>query len=293
MRPDTPTITRLRPDLKEQRRAFWACRHRRSYADGRPRPCRSQKCPCELCRVGYARQEAAVLRRSFRERPPHFFLTLRVIDGETVPDRQFAQFLRTFTQRIRDYRKCGSTLEYHLAVEFRHEIPHCHLLLIATPGWQPTEAKRLIREWWTVSCPERSTAVYCDRVKNPVGVANYVAKNLLDRRRVELPPVWWNGRQCRLVWRSRGFLTASKAKLWREQCAEWYPPIAELPEVPVDRERGTSTQPAIATGQTPQLRPKTLTWQPTRCSPDFASLSNCGNFGWQKGKSHRPLPREP
>src|ERR1700757_108774 len=30
-------------------------------------------------------------------------------------------------------------------------------------------------------------------------------------------------RRSRLVWRSRGFLTKSKDRLWQEQRAEWYP----------------------------------------------------------------------
>ena len=42
-----------------------------------------------------------------------------------------------------------------------------------------------------------------------------------------MPPQEWNGRRCRLVWRSRGFLTKSKDRLWQEQRAEWYPqPVA-------------------------------------------------------------------
>src|SRR4051794_28576484 len=43
------------------------------------------------------------------------------------------------------------------------------------------------------------------------------------RSKVEMPPLEWNGRRCRLVWRSRGFPTKSKDRLWQEQRAEWYP----------------------------------------------------------------------
>ena len=42
-----------------------------------------------------------------------------------------------------------------------------------------------------------------------------------------MPPQEWNGRRCRFVWRSRGFLTKTKGRLWQEQRAEWYPqPVA-------------------------------------------------------------------
>src|ERR1700730_4267390 len=75
--------------------------------------------------------------------------------------------------------------------------------------------------------PDSQTAVYCDRVRNVPGLANYVTKNIKDRRKVEMPPQEWNGRRCRFVWRSRGFLTKSKDRLWQEQRAEWYPqPVA-------------------------------------------------------------------
>src|SRR5262249_31861634 len=37
------------------------------------------------------------------------------------------------------------------------------------------------------------TAVYCDRVQNVIGTANYVTKNVRDRRGVEMPPPEWNG----------------------------------------------------------------------------------------------------
>jgi hypothetical protein len=90
-------------------------------------------------------------------------------------------------------------------------------------NWSRTGIKELVKGWWAMSCPDRQTAVYCDRVRNVPGLANYVTKNVKDRRKVEMPPQEWNGRRCRLVWRSRGFLTKSKARLWQEQRAEWYP----------------------------------------------------------------------
>src|SRR5437868_13870200 len=82
-----------------------------------------------------------------------------------------------------------------------------------------------------MSCPDRKTAVYCDHIHKVIGCANYVTKNVKDRSKVEMPPQEWNGRRCRLVWRSRGFLSKSKDRLWQEQRTEWYPQ-AVAPAIP-------------------------------------------------------------
>jgi hypothetical protein len=164
------------------------------------------------------------LQRSFRDRPPDFTFTLKLVDGNCTPDVQMALYLRTFTQKFRDFRKAeGAVLEYDIRIEFRHQQPHAHLTVITSLKWSRTGIKELVKGWWAMSCPDRQTAVYCDRVRNVPGLANYVTKNVKDRRKVEIPPQEWNGRRCRLVWRSRGFLTKSKDRLWQEQRAEWYP----------------------------------------------------------------------
>ena len=210
-------------DLEKLRREFGNCRHKGLYPDGRPRPCRSQRCPCEGCRRAYARKEAAVLRRSFSLRPPHFNLTLSLTDDAPTFDTMMAGYLRTFTQKLRDFRKAGEEMDYDIRIEFRCGQPHAHLTIITSVGWSRWRVKEVFKGWWASSCPGRTTAVYCDRVRNVVGLANYLPKNVKDRRGVEMPPEWWNGRRCRLLWQSRGFLVASKSKLWREQVAEWFP----------------------------------------------------------------------
>jgi hypothetical protein len=182
----------------------------------------------------WAEKEAAVLKRSFRERPPDFTFTLRLVDGENTLDVQMADYLRSFTQRFRDFRKAaGATLEYYINIEFRHQKPHCHLTVIASLDWSVHAMKELVQAWWALSCRSRPTAVYCDRVRNPVGLANYLPKYVKDRSNVEMPPPRWRGRRCRFVWRSRGFLVQSKERLWKEQCAEWFPKseaAASLPD---------------------------------------------------------------
>jgi hypothetical protein len=154
------------------------------------------------------------LKRSFRDHPPHFTFTLKLVDGNDTPDVLMALYLRTFTQKFRDFRKAeGAVLEYDIRIEFRHQQPHAHLTVITSLNWSRPGIKELVKGWCTMSCPDRQTTVYCDRVQNVPGLANYVTKNVKDRSKVEMPPQEWNGRRCRLVWRSRGFLTKSKDRL--------------------------------------------------------------------------------
>jgi hypothetical protein len=215
-------------DLEKLRHIYRYCKHKSCYPDGRPRPCRSPRCPCEACRRKYAEKEAAILKRSFRDRPPDFTFTLKLVDDNDTPDVLMARYLRTFTQKVRDFRKAeGVVLEYDIRIEFRNQQPHAHLTVITSLDWSRNSIKELVKGWWAMSCPDRQTAVYCDRVRNVPGLANYVTKNVKDRSKVEMPPQEWNGRRCRLVWRSRAFLTKSKDCLWQEQRAEWYPqPVA-------------------------------------------------------------------
>lgn len=210
--------------LEKLKSIYKNCRHKSFYPNGRPRPCRSQRCPCEACRRKYSEKEAIILKRSFRERPPTFCFTLKLTDGRATTDVEMASLLRCFCQRIRDFRKgCQEILEYDIRIEFRRQQPHAHLSVISSIWNSKAAAKQVVKGWWSKSCPSRLTSVYCDFVHNVEGWANYIAKNVIDRKGIERPPSEWDGRKCRLVWRSRGFLTKSKAALWREQCEEWYP----------------------------------------------------------------------
>src|SRR5262245_18306964 len=102
-------------DLEKLREAYAKCRYKRYYPDGRPKPCRSQRCPSEICRRKHAQKEAAVLRRSFRDKPPDFNLTLRLTDHQPTTDRQLAGYLKKFTQKVRDFRKAQqATIEYYI-----------------------------------------------------------------------------------------------------------------------------------------------------------------------------------
>ena len=106
---------------------------------------------------------------------------------------------------------------------------------------------------------DRLTAVCCDRVQNVPGLANYVTKNVKDRSKVEMPLQEWNGRRCRLVWRSRGFLSKSKDRLCQEQRAEWYPQakadaaLHGSEESPDNRQTASTTPATLLGGNLPRL----------------------------------------
>ena len=207
--------------------------------NGRPRPCRNRRCPSWKCRAGYAEKEAAILERSFRTKPPDFIFVLGFADGESTNDRMMAAYLNAFNQKVKDRRKSdGITLEYDGRIEFgRDSNPHCHLTIITSAKWSVVEVRSLanmesarmeaqsfIRALWMASCPNRKVHVYGDWVHNAEGHANYVCKNVIDRSGVRGPPPDWNGKTCRFVRTSRGFLSATKKTLWKERYEEWYAP---------------------------------------------------------------------
>src|SRR5262249_37366504 len=136
------------------RQTYANCRYKRYYPDGRPKPCRSQRCPCEACRRKYAQKEAAVLRRSFRDKPPDYNLTLRLADNQPMTDRQLAGYLKKFTQKVRDFRKSQqATIEYYINIEFSDGRPHMHMTVISSLVWTTYKIKEVVKGWWSCSCP--------------------------------------------------------------------------------------------------------------------------------------------
>lgn len=232
-------------DLEKLRQTYARCKYKRYYPDGRPCPCRSQRCPCEACRVKYAQKEAAILRRSFQDKPPDFNFTLRLTDDKPTSDRELATYLKRLTQKIRDLRKAEqATFDYYINIEFKDGEPHMHMTVITSLAWSVYTMKKVVKCLWSESCLERqTTAVYCDRVHNVIGLANYLPKNVKDRRKVEMPPDYWNSKACRLVWKSRSFLTKRKEDLWDELRQEWYP-RQQPHEVSSEQERTPSPCPS-------------------------------------------------
>jgi hypothetical protein len=220
------------------------------------------------------------LQRSFRDRPPDFTFTLKLVDDNDTPDVLMALYLRTFTQKFRDFRKAeGAVLEYDIRIEFRHQQPHAHLTVITSLTWSKNGIKELVKGWWAMSCPDRQTAVYCDRVRNVPGLANYVTKNVKDRSKFEMPPQEWNGRRCRLVWRSRGFLTKSKDRLWQEQRAEWYPQSGAVAVSHGEESRTDNKQTATMRPTSPTTARWPERWHVSPLSRLPVSLVSAATFG--------------
>jgi hypothetical protein len=80
---------------------------------------------------------------------------------------------------------------------------------------------QIIRALWHKTLPHLDVTSHCDRVRNPIGMANYVVKHLKDSAKKELPPEGFRGR---IYSYSRAFFTKQVASLWLEQRQEWYPP---------------------------------------------------------------------
>jgi hypothetical protein len=250
-----------------------------------------------MCRRKYSAKQSVILQRSFAEQPPDFTFVLEVVDGDPVVDVQMAVYLKNFTQHIRDFRKSdGVTFEYEIRIEFKDGHPHCHVTIITPLGWEEQAVKELARGWWVASCPGRQVLVYAKPVRNVVGHAKYVCKDLIDRTGVHMPPDDWNGRKCRFVRRSAHFLVRSAEDLWREQRIEWYGLLAESldyvnGEIEVDRiEMGEAM--INATVQEPVAvmvvdLPPLPRWCETECRRVGNSLRT------SRRRRLRPLPRAP
>ena len=108
----------------------------------------------------------------------------------------------------------------HIRVPQRDRVPP-----ITDADWSTFAAKSLIRSWWAKCCPGRKVSVYCGPVKSVVALAKYLAKDLISRN-VEMPPTEWDGRICRFVRTSNGYLVMPKKEVWRKLRAQWYPKIS-------------------------------------------------------------------
>jgi hypothetical protein len=296
---NNPSTVCSEPDLETLYFLYRKCKRKSYYKNGRPRPCRSQRCPCETCRRKYSEKEAAILLRSFKDQPPDYTFVLKLVDDEPTYDVMMAVYLNAFTQKIRDFRKSdGIAVEYEIRIEFRHGEPHCHVTVITPADWSRRKAKRLVKGWWKASCPRRTISVYADRVHTVIGHGNYVTKNVKDRRTVEMPPQEWSGKKCRFVRRSGGFLSKTKKELWREQCEEWYPKPTEP-----DTERSVgdmedadaSPAPEAPISSPEQFRQfRRPAGRPTRLRPELGHPMRSRNRFWPLIERRGwPLPRGP
>jgi hypothetical protein len=134
-----------------------------------------------------------------------------------ISDRELSKAISRFLKRLR-YRlsRLGSGFEYFAVNEWSdgHRLTH---ILVRT---EADLTQPLVRALWKKTLPHLDVTSHCDRVRNPVGMANYVVKHLKDSSKKELPPEEFKGR---IYTYSRHFFTKQVAALWEEQRRDWYP----------------------------------------------------------------------
>lgn len=185
------------------------CRNPRYYVtrDGefKRRPCGSRKCHILKCRQAWARKEAAIMLRSFRELPPTHFVVLQCRSFSGIADCRAA--LRKFLRLLR--RRIGCEYKWVIEPDASGR-PHVHILLRAT---EPI-ARRRIRRLWRWACGQPAQ-VYCRPVRMVAASARYVPKASRETPRV---PDDWTGR---LSGHSARFLTKQKHQLWADVKDSW------------------------------------------------------------------------
>jgi hypothetical protein len=80
--------------------------------------------------------------------------------------------------------------------------------------------QQVVRELWKETLPAFPFTCHADLVRNPGGMARYIAKDIRDDRKKELVPPGFRGR---VYTNSRRFFTKEVSALWAEQVREWYP----------------------------------------------------------------------
>jgi hypothetical protein len=188
------------------------------YRDGKgerqERRCRNPRC-CFAGRDRWARRIAAVLRRSFRTRPPTHEVRLTIF-GRGAGDllRALRRMLARLKYQLRVRQ--GAEFEFSRIIEWSPEGQvHAHLVLRTTGDL----TEDTVRELWLKSCPAGGASSHCEPARSAVALAKYVVKDLLKDEDKTLVPAGFRGRvfSC-----SRNFLTARAAALWRACLNEWY-----------------------------------------------------------------------
>jgi hypothetical protein len=155
------------------------------------------------------------LKRSFQELPPTHELRLTVLG--IITDREVSKAISSYLRRLK-YRlkRLGSGFEYFVMNEWSDGHRHTHLLVRTVVDL----TSQIVGALWRKTLPNLHVTYHCGRVRNLVGMANYMVKHLKDSSRKELPPESFKGR---IYSYSRGFFTKQLGTLWKEQLGEWYP----------------------------------------------------------------------
>lgn len=206
--PGSPTegVSRVPSGLPRRRR--W-CAKRKPVLDrrtGRRRYYRCGRAKCSVeCRRAWARKWSAIQRRSYGVLPPTHMVRITV--QEPISDAELTRCISRFLGRL---KRRGH--EYLIINEWKRGKRHHHILVRAAGKL----TRRMVREFWSASCPGKRFTRYCARVIDPVRVARYVVKD--TREGGELPPEGFRGR---VISSSEAFFSAPTKVLWAEQRTEW------------------------------------------------------------------------
>lgn len=168
---------------------------------------------------------------SFQELPPTHFLTLKY--DHNSPDELWACWTR-----FRRCLKAAVHCEYYLEIEEGEtEKPHIHLLIRTDAELE----KDLVRSLWARACCSSNVRVYCHPVESARNSAHYLPKHWYDRQTKKMKVPWLPGKEWKnkkLVQLSRGFLSESKASLWKKVKQNWFgdKPEPDWDEIPVWKE---------------------------------------------------------
>lgn len=210
-------------------------------------PCGRQRCSCVLCRQTHARNESAILAKSFEILPPSHFVVLRHDTCEN-PAELWACWKR-FQKRLKESLP---GLSYYVCFEATAgEPPHVHVLvriaerLVNNITNIMPDLKNRLKTLWRRACRGGAVSVYCRAIRNVQATARYVPKHWLykEGRHWKYVEPWFPGEEwagIKLVQSSRGFLAAPRAILWKAVKQDWFPngepdykalPTWELPPV--------------------------------------------------------------
>lgn len=179
------------------------CGRYRVDEQGRQRGCYSRRCGSPECQRQLRRRDSAIRREAFLRLPPTYVIVLGFGDKKGTHDREMADYLKKFSQRLRDARKRLGPLESELILEFSHGRPHVHGTLRTEAGFREVEAA--VKAAWVRSVGGRPTTAYVRPVENAAGWATYIAKGACDQPVKAAVPRGWSGARCKFQRRSANF----------------------------------------------------------------------------------------
>jgi hypothetical protein len=150
---------------------------------------------------------SGALRRSFEVLPPTHFVRVTMLDP--MAPKELTRRVRNFLRRLRRHG-----CEYFALNEWRQGKRHHHVL-VRTAG---ELTRTIVVALWRASCQGAKGTSYCQPLRNPDGAARYVAKDLRDRSKKEIPPAEFGGR---LFSSSKQFFTKPLKVLMKEVVEEW------------------------------------------------------------------------